>query len=96
MAYYTIGRFLKAASPNRSVTYEENVLTFFIDKWASLGGFPLSAASAKHARQFAAAFADPALRKKALDAGLTWTRLRDLSRKGVSAKDRRSAVENGR
>jgi hypothetical protein len=97
VAYHTIGKHLLAASPaNRHMSYDQDILVTFTAEWSRLGGFPLSPTGAKYCKLFASAFDDPTLLRKAIAAGLTWTRLRDLSRKEVSTKDRRAAVANGR
>ena len=92
-AYHTIGEYLNMASPSvRAKSYEEYIVSTFTTRWEALGGFPLSMASAKHARQFARAF-DHRQLKKAVKAGFTWSRLRELSRNTVSRKQRRDVVE---
>jgi hypothetical protein len=92
LAYHIIGKcLLEASHADRRASYGQELVPTFTAEWAQLGGFKLGQAGAKYCKLLAAAF-DKDLLLKAIAAGLTWTDLRRLSSKAVSAQERQNEV----
>lgn len=92
-AYYGIGKALRQlARFKHGNKYDEDLVGVFTSKWEEKGGFRFGTGQAKYFRLFAAAF-HRRLLKKALNAGISWSSLRELSRSGVTPELRRNIVD---
>ena len=92
LALYQVGQYLdRPPLRSRRNSYGKDLLEVFVRAWPKDAALSLGLGTAKYARRLARSF-DEALLKKALDCGVGWTSLTDLSRSGVSDELRQDII----
>ena len=94
LAYWQIGKALEMCTlAAHGDTYGIDLVNVFIEEWQSRGGFQFGPGQAKYMRMFAQAFDDQLL-IKAIDSGIPWSALRELSAERISSQARHEILDD--
>jgi hypothetical protein len=94
VAYVELGRHLnREMGDTRAGWYGDELVSKFVESWNRANGTKLTVGVVKYAR-LVARYVSPPLLTELLDAGVSWTALRELSRRGLHDDPRRGIVED--